>query len=160
MDFTQYITKQGMDSMQKRIGHLMNNERPEVIKAVAIAREFGDLSENAEYKAAKERQRAIDHEIDHLRRRSAQLQVIDTSVFPRDAVRFGLFCHTRDVDTAEEQWFHVVGVDEINFPEEEGIMAVSVASPIGHGLLGKKLGEIAVIKAPMGERKLEILEIK
>jgi transcription elongation factor GreA len=160
MDFTQYITKHGMDCMQNRIHHLMNNERPEVIKTVAIAREFGDLSENAEYKAAKERQRAIDHEIDHLRRRAAHLKVIDTAAFPRDSVRFGLSCHTKDIDTNEEQWFHVVGVDEINFPEAEGIMAVSVASPIGKGLLGKKTGEIALIQAPMGERKLEILEIK
>jgi len=160
MDFTQFITKPGMDSIQNRIYDLMNNERPDVIKAVTIAREMGDLSENAEYKAAKERQRAIDHEIDFLRRRSAQLKVIDTSVFPKDTVRFGLYCRTKDTDTGEEQWFHVVGVDEINFPEDEGVMAVSIASPIGKGLLGKKPGEIALIQAPMGERKLEILEIK
>lgn len=160
MDFTQYITKAGMDCIQKRIHHLMNNERPEVIKAVAIAREFGDLSENAEYKAAKERQRAIDHEIDHLRKRSAHLKVVDPETFPRDCVRFGLTCHTKDADTGEEQWFHVVGVDEINLPEPVGVMAVSVASPIGKGLLGKKTGQIALIHAPMGERKLEILEIK
>jgi len=138
----------------------MNNERPDVIRAVAIAREFGDLSENAEYKSAKERQRSIDIEIDHLRRRSVHLKVIDMSSFPRDMLRFGMYCHTRDVDTREEQWFHVVGVDEIDFPEEEGIMAVSIASPIGKGLLGKKLGDIALIHAPMGIRQLEILEIK
>lgn len=160
MDNSQYITKKGMDNIQKRIYHLMNNERPEVIKAVAIAREFGDLSENAEYKSAKERQRAIDHEIDHLRRRSVHLKVVDIDAMPRDLVRFGFFCHTKDLDTEEEQWFHLVGVDEINFPEEEGIMAVSIASPIGKGLLGKKLGEVAVIHAPMGKRQLEILEIK
>lgn len=160
MDFSQYITKPGMDKMQHRIAHLMNNERPEVIKAVAIAREFGDLSENAEYKAAKERQRAIDSEIDHLRRRAAHLKVIDTDAFPRDTVRFGLFCRTKDIDTGEEQWFHVVGVDEINFPEDEGVMAVSIASPIGKGLLGKKLNEVALIHAPMGIRQMEILEIK
>jgi transcription elongation factor GreA len=160
MDFTQYITKKGMDAVQNRIHHLMSVERPDVIKAVAIAREFGDLSENAEYKSAKERQRAIDHEIDHLRRRAAHLQVVDPEAFPRDSVRFGLFCHTKDAQTGEEQWFHVVGVDEINFPEDEGVMAVSVASPIGKGLLGKKLGELAVIHAPMGERQLEILLIR
>lgn len=160
MDHNQYITKHGMDCIQKRIAHLMNNERPEVIKAVAIAREFGDLSENAEYKAAKERQRAIDHEIDHLRRRSAHLKVVDPETFPCDVVRFGKLCHTKDTDTREEQWFHVVGVDEINFPEAEGVMAVSIASPIGKGLLGKKLGETAAIHAPMGVRSLEILEIK
>ena len=159
-DLTIYITKGGMDQIQNRIHHLMNNERPEVIKTVTIAREFGDLSENAEYKAAKERQRSIDHEIDHLRRRAAHLKVVDTDAFPRDTVRFGLICHTRDLDTAEEQWFHIVGVDEINFPEVEGMMAVSVVSPIGKGLMGKKLLETAIIKAPMGQRKLKILEIR
>ena len=159
MDNSQYITKHGMDQLQRRIHELMT-ERPEVVKAVAIAREFGDLSENAEYKAAKERQRSIDHEIDHLRRRAAHLKVIDCSVFPKDVVRFGLTCKTRDNDSSEEQWYHVVGVDEINFPEEEGVMAVSIASPIGKGLLGKKIGEVALIHAPMGVRQFEILEIK
>lgn len=159
MDHNQYITKHGMDQMQQRINALMT-ERPEVIKAVAIAREFGDLSENAEYKAAKERQRSIDHEIDHLRRRAAHLKVIDCSVFPKDVVRFGLCCHAKDLENGEEQWFHIVGVDEINFPEAEGVMAVSIASPIGKGLLGKKLGEVACIQAPMGVRQLEILEIR
>ena len=71
MDLSIFITVQGMERLQKRINELMA-ERPEVIKAVAVAREFGDLSENAEYKAAKERQRAIDSEIDYLRRRAAQ----------------------------------------------------------------------------------------
>ncbi|MFB3845048.1 MAG: GreA/GreB family elongation factor [Candidatus Cloacimonadaceae bacterium] len=160
MDNTQYITKSGMDRIQQRIHYLLNKERPEVIKAITIAREFGDLSENAEYKAARERQRAIDSEIDHLRRRAAHLKVIDPSGFTTDLVRFGMFCRTQDLDTGEEQWFHVVGVDEINFPEEKGIMAVSIASPIGKGLLGKKLNEIAYIDAPMGERKLKIIEIK
>ena len=83
MDLSIYITTTGMERLQRRINSLMT-ERPEVIKAVAIAREFGDLSENAEYKAAKERQRQIDGEIDYLRKRSAQLKVIDTSVFPKD----------------------------------------------------------------------------
>ncbi len=159
-DPTQYITRSGMEKIQKRIYHLMNYERPDVIKAVSIAREHGDLNENAEYKAARERQRSIDHEIDFLRRRSAHLKVIDSDTFPRDTVRFGLFCYTEDLDTGEKLWYHIVGVDEINFPEEEGCLAVSIASPIGKGLLGKKTGEIAVIFAPMGERRLEILEIK
>ncbi|MDZ4121283.1 MAG: GreA/GreB family elongation factor, partial [Candidatus Cloacimonadaceae bacterium] len=124
------------------------------------AREMGDLSENAEYKAARERQRAIDSEIDFLRRRSATLKVIDTEPFPRDMVRFGLYCHTEDLENNETQWFHVVGVDELNFHQEEGIMAVSVAAPIGKALLGKKVGETAVVKAPIGERMLKILEIR
>lgn len=148
-----------MEKLQKRINDLMT-ERPEVIKAIAIAREFGDLSENAEYKAARERQRAIDGEIDHLRRRSAYLKVIDTTVFPKDMVRFGSYCVAKDTLTNEELCYQVLGADELNFADEEGIQAVSVVSPIGKALLGKKCGEIAAVHAPMGIRNLEIIEIR
>ena len=159
MDLGVFITVQGMERLQRRINELMA-ERQEVIKAVAIAREFGDLSENAEYKAAKERQRAIDSEIDYLRRRSAQLKVVDPSSFPKDAVRFVSSCKTRDESTSEEISFKVVGAEELNFYEDETSMqVVSVVSPIGKGLLGKKPGEIALIKAPMGERHIKILSI-
>ncbi|MBP7333552.1 MAG: transcription elongation factor GreA [Candidatus Cloacimonas sp.] len=159
MDLSQYITKTGMQRLQKRINELLA-ERPEVIKAVAIAREFGDLSENAEYKAAKERQRAIDGEIDHLRRRSANLKVIDTSDFPKDMVRFGSYCVAEDITNSERICYHLVGADEINYYAEESIQEVSVVSPIGRALLSKKIGEIAIVQAPMGERKLKIIEIK
>ncbi|MDI3504344.1 MAG: transcription elongation factor GreA [Candidatus Cloacimonadota bacterium] len=159
MDLSVFITKTGMERLQKRINELMT-ERPEVIKAVAVAREFGDLSENAEYKAARERQRAIDSEIDFLRRRSSQLKVVDPSSLPKDAVRFGSTCRTRDEATQEEISFKVVGAAELNFYDEETHMqVVSVISPIGKGLLGRKVNEIAVISAPMGERRLKILEI-
>ena len=135
-------------------------ERPEVIKAVAIAREFGDLSENAEYKAAKERQRSIDSEIDYLRRRAAHLKVVDTSQFPKDAVRFGSYCLATDEATQEQICYQVVGAEELNFTNEEGVQAVSVVSPIGKALLSKKVGEIAIVDAPMGKRNLKIIEIK
>nr|MDK2850463.1 transcription elongation factor GreA [Candidatus Cloacimonadota bacterium] len=159
MDLSVYITTTGMERLQRRINELLT-ERPRVIKAVSIAREFGDLSENAEYKAAKERQRQIDSEIDYLRKISARLKVIDTSVFPKDVVRFGSSCKTRDQDTGEELDFLLVGAAELNFYEEEpNRQVVSVVSPIGKGLLGKKPGEIAIIQAPMGERQLEIIEI-
>lgn len=160
MDLSIFITTQGMERLQKRINDLMT-ERPEVIKAVAIAREFGDLSENAEYKAAKERQRAIDSEIDYLRRRASTLKVVDPSALPKDAVRFGSTCKTIDEHTAEELSFKIVGASELNFYEDETeLQVVSVVSPIGKGLLGKKLNEIALIQAPMGERQLKILDIK
>ena len=149
-----------MEKLQKRISHLMNDERPEVIKQIAIAREFGDLSENAEYKAGKERQRQIDSEIDYLRRRSAQLKVVDTDNFPNDVLRFGSYCVADDTTNGERICYHVVGAEELNFSAEEGVMPVSVVSPIGKALLGKKVGEIAVVSAPMGERHLKIIEIR
>lgn len=159
MDLSLFVTQEGMEKIQRRIQFLLNEERPEVIKALMTAREFGDLSENAEYKAAREKQRQIDTEIDHLRRRSAHLKVVDTSVFPKDAVRFGSRCRTREESTQEEVVYRVVGVDELNYSEEDGVQVVSVLSPIGKGLLGKKPGELAVVKAPIGERHLLILEI-
>ncbi|MDY0151437.1 MAG: GreA/GreB family elongation factor, partial [Candidatus Cloacimonas sp.] len=138
MDLSLFITTTGMEKLQKRISTLMNDERPDVIKAITIAREFGDLSENAEYKAAKERQRAIDTEIDYLRRRSAQLKVVDTSVFPKGQLRFGSYCVAEDISNGEQICYHVVGAEELNFSNEEGVMAVSVVSPIGKSLLDRK----------------------
>lgn len=160
MDLSLFITKPGMEKLQKRIQTLMNDERPDVIKAITIAREFGDLSENAEYKAARERQRAIDTEIDYLRRRSAVLKVVDTTNFPKDAMRFGSYCIAEDGSTGEQLCYHVIGAEELNYSYEEGVLAVSVVSPIGQALLGKKVDEVAVVKAPMGERLLKIIEIR
>ncbi|MEF3694469.1 MAG: transcription elongation factor GreA [Candidatus Cloacimonadota bacterium] len=160
MDLRLFITAIGMDKIQRRIAHLMHEERPLVITSLATAREFGDLSENAEYKAARESQRAIDSEIDYLRRKAAQLKVIDTAAIPKDLIRFGAYCQTRDTDTGEETCYHIVGVEELKFSDEENVMPISVVSPIGQGLLGKKVGDIALISAPMGERKLEVIEIR
>lgn len=159
MDLTQFITKTGMQRLQQRINDLLA-ERPEVIKAITVAREFGDLSENAEYKAARERQRAIDSEIDFLRRRCACLKVIDTSEFPKDTVRFGSYCIAEDISTNENTCYHLVGADELNYYSEEGVQEVSVVSPIGRALLSKKVGDVAIVKAPIGERQLKIIEIK
>jgi len=158
MDLSILITPAGMEAIQRRIQKLMG-ERPEVVKAVMVAREFGDLSENAEYKAAREKQRQIDGEIDQLRRRCSHLKVIDIDSIPKDKARFGCVCQTRDTANGEEITFQIVGVDELNFHNREGIQPVSVLSPIGNALLGKKAGELAVVKAPMGERTLEILNI-
>ena len=158
MDLSILITPAGMEAIQRRIQTLMN-ERPEVIKAVMIAREFGDLSENAEYKAAKEKQRQIDGEIDHLRRRAAHLKVIDIDAIPRDKVRFGCICHARDAQSGEEAVFQIVGEDELSYYDHEGIQPVSVLSPIGKALLGKAAGDTALVKAPMGDRVLEILAL-
>jgi len=148
-----------MERLQKRINSLLA-ERPEVIQAVAIAREFGDLSENAEYKAARERQRAIDGEIDSLRRRAATLKVVDTSALPSDIVRFGTLCKTQDEDSGEIIRYKLVGAHEQNFYEDEGdLQVISIISPIGKGLMGKRVEDTALVHAPMGDRKLKIIEI-
>ena len=158
MDLSIYITEEGMDKLQRRINTLLR-ERPEVIQAVTVAREFGDLSENAEYKAARERQRQIDSELDQLRKRAARLKTIDPSQFPKDRIRFGSVCRTYDTASGEHAVFQVVGVDDLNFYDREGIQPVSVLSPIGKALLGKHPGETAVVIAPIGERLLRVEEI-
>ncbi|GAB1367376.1 transcription elongation factor GreA [Candidatus Cloacimonadaceae bacterium] len=162
MDLSLFITKAGMEKLQKRINELLS-ERPEVIKAVAIAREHGDLSENAEYKAARERQRGIDSELDHLRRRAPQLKVVDPSQIPDHAklgVYFGSYCVAQDLSDGKAETYQVVGAEELNFTFEEGVQAVSIVSPIGKALYQKKPGEIAIVEAPRGRRQLKIIEIK
>jgi transcription elongation factor GreA len=154
-----YITKAGMDKLQQRIRHLAEVERPQIIKRVAIARAQGDLSENAEYKSAKEMQRHLDKELDHLKTRSTKLKVIDPASIPKDCVRFGAYITVKELDSNQTVVYHLVGIDEVNFPEENAEQ-VSIASPIGSSMIGKKPNDKVLVKAPMGERVFVIIDIK
>ncbi len=153
----EYITIEGMQRLQRRVNHLIE-ERPDVIQQVVTARELGDLSENAEYHAARERQRNMDNEMTWLRDRMASLKVIDPVTIPKDAVRFGAFIKLKEKDIPEIQIYQLVGVDEI-YDREDGIMLVSVASPMGKSLIGKKLNDSVVVNAPKGDRFFKILDI-
>ncbi len=154
----EYITEEGMKKLRRRMSNLMENERPEVIKQVQTAREMGDLSENAEYHAARERQRHIDNELEHLRRRMSVLQAINPDNIPKDAVRFGAYIDVEDKDSGDKIHYRLVGVDEVEDTGTE-LVLVSVASPIGKAMIGKKKGESFVVKAPVGDRKMKILNI-
>jgi len=154
----EYITPQGMNKLQRRMQQLLEVERPEVVRQIATARELGDLSENAEYHAARERQRHIDNELEHLRSRLGILQVLDPTNIPKDAVRFGARVLAREHSTGVETLFRLVGVDEADDPED-GQQSVSVASPIGRAMIGRKPGQNFVVKAPVGDRVFEILSI-
>lgn len=154
-----YITIQGLIKLKERLQYLNTVERPEIIKQVVTAREMGDLSENAEYHAAKEKQRQIDKEIGHLKSRISLLKAIDPDQIPKDAVRFGALVTLKDMHSGELTIFRIVGVDEAGETEEE-IHHISIASPVGKGLLGKKATEKVIIKVPAGEREFEIIEIK
>jgi len=154
-----YVTIKGLLRLKERLHYLNTVERPEVIKQVVTAREMGDLSENAEYHAARERQRHIDKEINHLRSRISRLKAVDPAQIPKDAVRFGAIVTLKDLHSSEEVRYQVVGVDEVGEPED-GVLPISIASPIGRGLLGKKQGENVTIKVPAGEREFKVLEIK
>ena len=153
-----YITKEGMQKLHQKMRQLIK-ERPAIIHQISEAREMGDLSENAEYHAARERQRQLENEYNHLKSRTEKLQVIDTSNIPKNAVRFGAFVKIKDLATGEIYKKRIVGPDEI-FPANDGYERTSVSSPIGKSMIGKKVGEEFLVKAPVGEREFKVLEIK
>lgn len=153
----EYITAEGMNKLQRRVNRLLE-ERPAVVQQVVKARELGDLSENAEYHAAKEKQRQIDHDLTYLRGRIARLKVLDTSTLPKDAIRFGAYVRAREIKYDTEYYFRLVGVDEADEKATNPVL-VSVASPIGKAMIGKKPGDQFTVKAPIGDRIFEVLEI-
>jgi transcription elongation factor GreA len=153
-----YITKEGMQRLRKRIQELIK-ERPSVIKQVVTAREMGDLSENAEYHAARERQKFLENEFNHLKKRMDHLQVIDTANIPKDAVRFGARVLVKELKDNSLKKVQLVGVDEI-FESENEYERISILSPVGKPMIGKKIGDQFTVIAPIGKRKFEILEIK
>ena len=154
----EYITKEGMQRIQKRMQELIK-ARPAIIKQVVTAREMGDLSENAEYHAARERQKHLENEYNYLKSRISKLKVIDTDKIAKDAVRFGARVVLKDIDTNTIYKYRFVGVDEV-FETDDEFERKSITSPIGKGLLGKKINYVAEITVPAGVRKFKILEIK
>jgi len=157
MNNLDYITMKGLNKLKERLDHLNIVERPEIIKQVVTAREMGDLSENAEYHAAREQERMIDKDISHIRARINKLKVIDTDKLPKDAVRFGAVVVVKEKDKLTK--YKIVGIDETNFHKEEAI-AISIASPIGKALLGTKKGQKVTVRVPKGDIVLEVVEIK
>lgn len=153
-----YITKEGMERLYKRMSELME-ERPKVIQQVVTAREMGDLSENAEYHAARERQRHIDQELGFIQGRLASLKMIDPSTLAKDAIRFGAYVQLIDLLNQQQVQYHLVGIDEI-YDRTDGIVQVSVASPLGKAMIGKKPGEEFIVKAPIGDKRYKVLDIK
>jgi len=154
----EYITKEGMNKLKKRMNELII-ERPSIIKQVVTAREMGDLSENAEYHAARERQKYLENEFNHLKSRISTLQVIDSTKIPKDAVRFGAYVTIEELPNRQISKLRLVGIDEI-YQTDDGYERISIASPIGKAIIGKKINEIFVVKAPVGERTFKILDIK
>lgn len=154
----EYITKEGMQELQKKMQELIK-ERPSIIKQVAVAREMGDLSENAEYHAARERQRHLENEYNRLKRRAGVLKIVDSDKIAKDVVRFGARVIIEEIGSGKIFMYRFVGVDEV-FDTNEDYERKSITSPLGRGMLGKKKGDVAIVKAPAGERKFKILEIK
>ncbi len=149
------MTPEGFQKLQKEFERLTKVERPRIIKAIAEARSHGDLSENAEYHAAKERQSFIEGRIRELDTKLALAQVIDPSKINQSKVAFGAKVKVLDTGANEEYFFILVGPDEADI----GHGKISINSPVGRSLLGKEVGDTVVIKAPARTIEYEILEI-
>jgi len=149
------VTKQGFATLKKELERLKTVDRPEVIKAIEVARAHGDLSENAEYHAAKERQSFIEGRIGELSYKIGNAKVIDPDSVAKDVVRFASRVLVENLDTEEEQEYMIVGEDEADIKKGK----ISVSSPLGSALIGKRLGEEAILQAPGGKRIYEVVNI-
>jgi transcription elongation factor GreA len=149
------VTKQGFEALRKELQNLKKNERPENIKAIEEARAHGDLSENAEYAAAKDRQGFIEGRINELEFKLAYIDIIETDKLPKDRAVFGSKVVLENIETGEDVSYQLVGPDESDI--ENG--RISVSSPLGKALIGRKPGDELTLEVPGGKRSYELVKI-
>lgn len=150
------MTAEGHAALQAELKNLKSVERPNIIAAIAEARAHGDLSENAEYHAAKEKRSFIEGRISELDDKLARADVIDVSKLTGGKIRFGATVSLIDVDSEEESSYKIVGDDEANVKEGK----ISISSPIARALIGKEEGDEAEVAAPAGARAYEIVKVE
>ena len=150
-----YMTEDGLKKLKEEIQQLETVERPRIIAAIAEAREKGDLSENAEYDAAKEAQGTLETRIAQLKARLADARVLDASEIKTDEVQILTKVRVRQRNNGAERTFHLVTESEVDFAQGK----ISVSTPIAKGLMGKRVGDVAQIQVPAGLLEFEILEI-
>ena len=150
-----YMSQEGYDKLKAEIKHLEEVERPEVIRQIAEAREKGDLSENAEYDAAKEAQGKLEAKINQLKLTLMDAKILDSSKIKTDAVQILSKVEMKNVKTGATMTYTLVSESEANLRENK----ISVKTPIAEGLLGKKVGDIVSIRIPQGTIELEIVNI-
>ena len=155
MSTVSYYTEEGLKKLKDELEHLKFVERPNISQQIAEARDKGDLSENAEYDAAKEAQGMLEMKIAKLEEKFASARVIDESQLDTDKVLALSIVKIRNLNTKAEMTFTLVAETEADIKSGK----ISVNSPIGTGLLGKKVGEVAQIQVPAGLIKFEILNI-
>ena len=150
-----YMTEEGLKNLKEELRQLETGERPRIIAAIAEAREKGDLSENAEYDAAKEAQGVLESKIAQIKTRLSEARVLDASDITTDEVQILTKVRVRMKSTGMEKTYQLVTEGEANALEGK----ISVTTPIARGLMGKKVGEIAQVQVPAGTVEFEILEI-
>ena len=149
------MTQEGFDQLEEEMKRLRTEERPAIIRAIAEAREHGDLSENAEYHAAKERQGYIEGRLAELGDIISRAQVIDTSVLSGDVVRFGATVMLAEEETEQESTYRIVGSHEADASSG----SLSITSPLGRALIGKTLGDIVEVSTPRGSKSYEVVKV-
>ena len=151
------LTIKGAEKLRAELTELKSVARPEVIKAIAEAREHGDLKENAEYHAAREQQGFIEGRIKEIEGKLSHAQIIDVTTLNADGrVVFGATVDVFEEEEDEEHTFQIVGDDEADI--KSGL--ISVSSPMARALIGKSEGDVAVVETPNGTRHMEILEVR
>ncbi|MDF2095499.1 transcription elongation factor GreA [Aquibaculum arenosum] len=150
------MTAEGFARLEEELRHLKTVARPEVIKAIAEAREHGDLSENAEYHAARERQSFIEGRVAELEDRISRAQVIDPTKLSGDTVKFGATVRVVDEDTDQETQYQIVGETEADVKAGR----IAVTSPIARALIGKAVGDSVEVTTPKGTKAYEILNVQ
>jgi transcription elongation factor GreA len=149
------MTTAGYGALKKQVRQLKEVERPDVIRAIQEARAHGDITENAEFEAAKERQAFVEGKIGELEHKIACAEVIDPSTVNTDRVMFGCTVVLENLSTGEEVRYQLVGSDESDVRQGR----ISISSPLGRAMIGKEVGDQVVVRAPAGERRYELIEI-
>ncbi|MCZ6531863.1 MAG: transcription elongation factor GreA [SAR324 cluster bacterium] len=149
------ITQEGLDKLKSELHHLLSVERPGIQKAIAEAREHGDLRENAEFHAAKERQSFIEGRIQEINARLAYLYVVDPADSKSDSIAFGATVTIENLDTEESYRYQIVGPDEADMQSNR----ISFQSPIAKALIGNKVGDVVTVLIPKGKIEVEITEV-
>ncbi len=150
------MTAGGYKRLEDELRRLKGEERPAVIKAIEEARAHGDLSENAEYHAAKEKQAFIEGRVAELEDKISRAEVIDPTSLSGDTVMFGATVKVVDEDTDEESVYQIVGAEEADI--KKGLL--SIAAPLARGLIGKSVGDSVDVQTPKGPRSYEILSLE
>jgi transcription elongation factor GreA len=150
------MTATGQENLLEELKNLKTVERPSVIKAIEEARSHGDLSENAEYEAARERQSFVEGRVADIEDKLRRAEVIDVSKLSGKEVKFGAFVTIEDEDTDEKSSYQIVGVDEADI--DNGLLSVS--APLGRALIGKTVGDSVEVTTPRGTKAYEITRVR
>ncbi len=149
------MTARSYERLEQELRQLKTVARPEIIREIEAAREHGDIAENAEYHAAKERQGLIERQILEIEDKLRRAQVIDVSELSGDSIKFGATVSLADEDTDEEATYQIVGVDEADV--KSGLL--SITSPLAKALIGKSVGDSVEVTTPRGSKSYEVLSV-